>query len=289
MIKPSPFSGRPAPGRASGHRGSRTPNMMVALVPALLVLVTYLFWRQTWFGTPLTDREMAQYLGDVSVPHRTQHALSVLADEMKRGDPSARRWYPQLLALADSPEPQFRLMAAWVMGQDNTNRLFHTELRKLLGDPAEMVRRNAALALVRFGDASGRPELRAMLRPWPLAAPASGTLTFRLKEHESVKTGEVVARIEEGSVTTEVRSAVGGQLERLRGKEAGIVQAGDQIAVVAPDESQVWEALRALYLVGTRDDLAEVDRIAQGAGGMSERIRQQAALTAAAIRQRIRG
>jgi len=48
----------------------------------------------------------------------------------------------------------------------------------------------------------------------------------------------------------------------------------------------VWEALRALYLVGQPDDLADVDRYASGVAGMPERVGQQAALTAQAIRER---
>ena len=63
------------------------------MVPALLVLVTFLFWYQTWFGRRLTDREISQYLSDTSVPHKTQHALTQLAERMARGDAAARQWY----------------------------------------------------------------------------------------------------------------------------------------------------------------------------------------------------
>ena len=80
---------------------------IVALVPFLLVLVTFLFWYQTWFGRPLTDSEMAEYLTDTSVPHKTQHALAQLGDRVARGDAGARRWYPQVQALSASREPGF--------------------------------------------------------------------------------------------------------------------------------------------------------------------------------------
>jgi hypothetical protein len=42
-----------------------------------------------------------------------------------------------------------------------------------LQDHNPMVRRNAALALVRFGDSTGRAEIRSMLRPETVAAPAA--------------------------------------------------------------------------------------------------------------------
>ncbi|MBI1940861.1 MAG: HEAT repeat domain-containing protein, partial [Acidobacteria bacterium] len=141
---------------------------MIAVVPVLLVLVTFLFWYQTWFGRRLSDADMGKYLADTSAPRKTQHALSQLAERVARGDAAARRWYPRVVALSGNKEPGLRVMAAWVMGQDNRSEEFHTALKPLLDDPDPMVRRNAALALVRFGDASGRAELRAMLQAYLL-------------------------------------------------------------------------------------------------------------------------
>ncbi len=120
---------------------------MIVIVPILLVLITFLFWYQTWFGRALSDAEMAQVLADTSAPHKTQHALAQLSDRIARGDPTVKRWYPQLLALSQNKESQLRLEAAWAMGQDNHSEEFHQALRKLTDDPAPMVRWNAALAL----------------------------------------------------------------------------------------------------------------------------------------------
>jgi hypothetical protein len=262
-------------------------NLAIALVPVLLVIITFLFWRQTWFGTRLSDREMSEYLTDTSVPHRTQHALAQLAEHMTRGDASARQWYPQVLALAASREAEFRLMAAWVMGQDNRSEDFHAALAKLLNDSDPMVRRNAALALVRFGDASGRGELRAMLEPFPLRAPEAGTITFRLRAGDPVRSGTAVARLASGeNKPLDVVSPVAGELARRAVADGATVAPGDVVAEIAPSEDQVWEALRALYLVGNTEDLADVERFARAISGMSDRVRQQAALTAEAIRRR---
>src|SRR5260370_6532863 len=70
---------------------------VIATVPILVVVITFLFWYLTWFGRRLSDPEMDQYLADTSVPHKTQHALSQLAERIQRGDPRAGRWYPHLL------------------------------------------------------------------------------------------------------------------------------------------------------------------------------------------------
>lgn len=263
------------------------PNPIVVAVPVLIVLITFLFWYSTWFGRPLSDREMAQLLADTSVPHKTQHALAQVADEIARGDPAAQRWYPQVMALAGSKEPQFRLMAAWVMGQDNTSADFHRALDGLMADPDPMVRWNAALALVRFGDAAGESQLKLLLRPYTVVATRAGLVSFKLKEGDPVNRGDLIALIRGGSATPlEIRSPLTGRLDRQVAKDGAQVQAGAPIAVLSPGEQQVWEALRALYLVGRPEDLDDVERYASGVAGMPERVRQQAVLAAQAIRQR---
>jgi hypothetical protein len=266
-------------------------NTVIVIVPILLVLITFLFWYQTWFGRALSDQEIANCLVDTSAPHKTQHALAQLSDRMARGDPTAKKWYPQLLALAQNREPQIRLEAAWAMGQDNRSPEFHTALRKLIDDAVPMVRWNAALALVRFGDAAGEPQLRSMLEPFTLVAMDSGALKFRMKEHDSVRDGSIIARIRPAGSDKpkDVVSPLGGTIERLISRDGATVEAGADLAVIEPDEGQVVESLRALYLVGQPRDLADVERFARGAPNMSDRVRQQAAATAHAIRQRFAG
>ncbi len=278
---------QPTPALPAGNV-RRPAGTVIALVPLLVVLITFLFWYQTWFGRQLTDREMDHYLADTSVPHKTQHALSQLAERMARRDAAARRWYPLLLRLAGNKEPQLRSMSAWGMGQDNTSEEFHRALRKLVQDADPMVRWNAALALVRFHDAAGEPQLRLMLRPYALLAPRAGTVKFRVKAQDAVVANSLVARIEAltGTRAVEVRSPLAGQVERLPEADGAEVAAGEQIAVISPGEQQVWESLRALFLVGQSDDLEDVERLARVLPGLSEGVRQQASLTARAIRQR---
>ncbi len=263
-------------------------NTFIFVVPILVVLVTFLFWYQTWFGRPLSDQEMGQYLTDTSVPHKTQHALTQLSDRMARGDATTARWYPQVISLAGNKEPQFRSMAAWVMGQDNRCEAFHQTLRRLVDDPAPLVRSNAALALARFGDGAGEQQLQAMLQPIALNAPRAGRLEFRAREGDSMPSGGIVARLSVANDRSpvDVVSPISGSIARLAAKDGAQVGAGDAIAVIGPGETQVFEALRALLLVGHARSLPEVDHYAAGIPGRSERVRQQALLTAQAIRQR---
>ena len=87
---------------------------------------------------------------------------------------------------------ELRLTAAWVMGQDNTAPEFHQALLHLLADPDPMVRRNAALGLVRFADASGHDEIVAMLSPTTIVAPAAGVISIRVKSGDTVKVHTVL-------------------------------------------------------------------------------------------------
>lgn len=130
---------------------------VIGLAILLALSVPFLFWYQTWFGRPLSDAEIARDLDPTARPRDTQHALTQLATT------HAERWNPRIAALSRHENAGIRMMAAWAMGQDNQSDLFHRTLLTALKDPVELVRRNAALALIRFGDASGRTELRRIL------------------------------------------------------------------------------------------------------------------------------
>ena len=157
--------------RASG------PILILAI---LFVVASFLTWYFTWFGRDLPDSEISKFLVDEKHPRHVQHALLQIQQRIERGDKNAKQWYPQIVALAGSPETEFRLTVAWLMGADNKSEEFHNALKKLLADPEPIVRRNAALALVRFNDSSGRPELLAMLQPLTVNAPATGVLQSSL-------------------------------------------------------------------------------------------------------------
>jgi len=257
-------------------------------VAILMILVPFLFWHGTWFGRALSDQEMEEYLSSASNPRKTQHALVQISERLAKGQTdAAKRWYPAIGRLAAHPSPEVRAIVAWLMGQDNNSEEFHRGLSILVQDSDPLVRRNAALSLVRFEDTGGKSELLAMLRPYKIRAPRGGTLAFRLKEDDSVKPGTLLARIQAGERELyEVRSPLPGFFGSKLAEEGKRIAVGEEILLLSPAEEQVWEALRALYLVGQAEDLPDIERFAGRAPHMSDRIRQQALQTISAIKQR---
>jgi biotin carboxyl carrier protein len=254
------------------------------------VLMPFLLWYMTTFSRPLTDAGLASYFADREHPRRAQHALSQVADRILSPDPatrdSAKAWYPEVLKLSSKGSDELRVTAAWVMGQDNQSHEFHAALLNRLSDPNPMVARNAALSLVRFGDAAGHDLIANMLDPYAMAAPRAGTLKLRLKPGDAITPGTMVAQILANGDKTEVRSQVPGTLERWIAADGSGVQAGQPILLVSPSSDMVWESLRALYLIGRVDDLPKVEDYARGAERMPPQIQQQAELTVQAISSR---
>ena len=258
----------------------------ILLLALLFVVATLLAWYFTWFGRELSDADVSKYLNDVNNPRHVQHALNQIQKRIERGDPTAKNWYPQLITLSGHPETEFRLTVAWVMGFDNKSPEFHEALKKLVQDQEPIVRRNAALALVRFNDPVGRSELLAILTPYPVRAPAGGVIASSLQEESEVARGALLARIREpdGKVI-EVRSSLPGRINKILKTNGTQVAAGDEILNLNSDESSVWEALRALSLIGTREDLPLIQSYADSTDA-SARIREQARLVAKAIQSK---
>lgn len=268
----------------------RRPSPMSMMVLAfLLIFVPFLTWYLTWFGRPLSDNQMEQYLNDQEKPRHVQHALSQIAERITRGDQSVKKWYPQVAALADHSLPEIRVTAAWVMGQDNRAQEFHDALRRMLADSDPMVRRNSALGLVRFGDVSGRAELLAMLKPHMVSSPGDGLVSATLAAGEPVAVGTGVVSITQADgQETKVRAPVPGRVNRYLVEVGARVVTDQELVTLAPDSQQVFEALRAFYLVGQQDDLPEIERYAGGIPDMPDAVQQQAQLTTKAIRGRAR-
>jgi hypothetical protein len=264
--------------RASG------PILILAI---LFVIGSFLAWYFTWFGRGLSDSDISQYLVDEKHPRHVQHALLQIQQRIQKADPKAKQWYPQILNLVGNPETEFRLTVAWLMGFDNKSEEFHQALLKLVKDPEPIVRRNAALALVRFNDPSGRLELVATLSPYELKAATEGTVASTLKEGSQLARGTLLVRITQpNQETSEVRSPLPGKVDKLVAPAGFKVLPGAVLLTINSDEGSVWEALRGLALVGSMSDLAAVERYVQGVAPVSERIKEQAVLTAKSIRSR---
>jgi hypothetical protein len=261
----------------------------ILLLAVLFVAATFLAWYFSWFGRGLSDADTSKYLADEKNPRHVQHALLQVQQRMERGDPSATNWYPQLVTLSGNPETEFRLTVAWLMGFDNKAPEFHDALLKLLKDPEPIVRRNAALALVRFEDSSGREELISVLRPYVLKAPADGVVMSSMHEGSTVARRTLVARIEEpDGKAVELRSPLPGRIEKIVKPNGSQVKRDEDLLTINSDEQSVWEALRGLALVGTAEDLPLIRSYAES-NDASKRVKEQADLSAKAIEHRLRG
>jgi len=252
----------------------------------LIVLMPFLFWWNTWFGRRLPDKQITEYLQDEKHPRHIQHALVQLGERMGRRDGRAKQWYPELTRLASHSVEEVRNTDAWVMGQDTSVPAFHETLSKMLQDQSPVVRGNAALSLVRFGDSSGRPYIVALLQPARIVSPTAGRVTDTDKAGTAIHQGGLIAKLQNGQQSTELRSPIAGRIRTLSVSPGSTVSAGADIASVDPGDEQVWEALRALYLVGQIDDLPSIRPYQRELPEVSDRVRQQANLTEKAIRDR---
>ncbi|HYM77445.1 MAG TPA: HEAT repeat domain-containing protein [Candidatus Dormibacteraeota bacterium] len=266
---------------------SRTQKILFFVTGWLIVLMPFLFWWNTWFGRHLSDQQLTEFLHDDKKPRHIQHALVQLGDRMSHADTTAKQWYPDLVRLASNSVEEVRNTDAWVMGQDTAGAGFHEALLKMLQDPEPMVRGNAALSLVRFGDATGRPQIVALLQPAQITAPSAGRVVDSDRPGTSIHQGGLIAKLSVpgSSQPAEIRSPIPGRIRSVAQTGANIA-AGGEVAVIDPGSEQVWEALRALYLVGQPEDLPAIRPYERDVPDVSNDVRQQAQETEKAIEAR---
>jgi len=273
-------------GKKPKQKMSTGQRLLFFLTAWLICLMPFLFWWNTWFGRQLPDKQLVEYLNDEKKPRHIQHALVQIGERMGKHDASVTRWYPELIRLATHHIEEVRNTDAWVMGQDTSGAGFHEALLKMLGDSSPMVRGNAALSLVRFGDASGRTEIVRLLQPATVTAPQAGTITDTSSVGTITHQNGVIAKLQSGGQTSEIRSPISGRVRTLSAQTGRNVAAGEEVASVAPGTDQVWEALRALYLIGQFDDLPAVLPYERELPDIPDHVRQQAKDTEKAIRER---
>jgi hypothetical protein len=274
---------------------STRTRLLFYLTAWLIVLLPFLFWWNTWFGRQLPDKQITDYLRDDKRPRHIQHALVQIGERIMRRDASVAQWYPKLVSLSTHPVEEVRNTDAWVMGQDTNGAGFHETLLKMLQDSSPMVRGNAALSLVRFHDDTGRPQIVALLQPVHVLAPAGGRIADTARVGTAVHQGGIIAKLQNptptpatqvAEMTMEVRSPITGRIHSISAATGASVAAGAEIAVVDPGDEQVWEALRALYLVGRAEDLPAIRAYERESRDIPHRVREQALLADQAIRAR---
>jgi len=265
---------------------STRKRILFSLTAWLLVLMPFRFWWSTWFGRTLSAKEMSEYLHDEHHPRHIQHAITQLGQRMSQHDASATRWYGDLVRLASYPREEVRSTDAWVMGQDTGGPGFHEALLKMLEDPSVIVRGNAALSLVRFGDSAGRQQIVSLLQPVVIRTSTAGRVMDTAGLGTAIHQGGLIAKLQDGQQIQELRSPITGRVRTLSTATGANVSSGTLIATVEPGEEQVWEALRALYLIGELDDLPAIRPYQSELPEIPERLRQQANNTELAIQNR---
>src|ERR1700757_1053898 len=192
--------------KPSRPRMSTRNRLLFFFTAWLVVLMPFMFWWSTWFGRALTAKEMGEYLNDNNHPRHIQHAIVQLGQRMSRHDPSVARWYPDLVRLASHPREEVRSTDAWVMGQDTAGPGFREALLKMLEDSSLIVRGNAALSLVSFGDSSGRAQIVSLLQPVTITAPTAGQITDTAGVGTTIHQGGLIVKLQDGAQVREVRS-----------------------------------------------------------------------------------
>jgi hypothetical protein len=268
------------PGMSTRHR------VLFFVTAWFIAFMPVLFWWNTWFGRNLSDQQVTEYLQDDRHPRHIQHALVQMGERMSHHDPVTTHWYPDLVRLAAHPVEEVRNTDAWVLGQDTTGPGFHESLLKMLNDSSPLVRGNAALSLVRFGDATGRPQIVALLESVKIVAPITGRVVDADKPGTAIRQGGLIAKLQNDQQTVEVRSPSSGRIRNLFVQTGSTASAGAEMATIDPAIEQVWEGLRALYLIGQPDDLAAITPYERELPEVPDHIRQQAVLTDKAIRER---
>ena len=270
---------------------SRTATLVATALAIASIVIPFWFWMDTWFGKTLSDEQISEYLADSERPRRAQHAMAQISARISAGDESVKIWYPALLQVARHELPELRLTVAWLMGDDPDSEEFHSALLKLVADPHPMVRRNAALALAKFGDPTGREEMRGMLRDYRLRSPNAGLVRNRLEPGDAFDAGALLVRIEPsgGGEPHDVRAPIPGILDRQLRREGDTVTVGDELTVVRPEATHVLQALLGLYLVGTEDDIGIVQPYQRPRDDLGPQVAQQARLTLDRIRSRSSG
>jgi biotin carboxyl carrier protein len=252
----------------------------------LLVLTSFLFWRGTWFGRPLSEQQLDTYLHDTN-PSHVQHALLQVGNRMAHNDPAVKVWYPELVQLSTAANEEIRATDAQVMGADPARPEFRQALRTMLGDESLAVRQQAALSLARFGDSAGHDVIVALLRPWIVQAPRPGRVLGLAMPGTNISSRNgVVATLDSGGKVVEVHPPFAGKIGALAVKPGETVAAGAELVTLEASGDDVWRALHALAIIGRPEDLPLVSPYTKVSVLTAERVRQQAILADKAIREK---
>jgi hypothetical protein len=147
------------------RRTSLRTRIVVLCSLWVIAIVPFVFLsRTTWFGRPLSDQQIGEYLHADEKPRQIEYALGQIGQRMARHDDSVSIWYADLVRLSTDPVEEVRATDARVMGEAADLPDLHDALIRQLRDGSQPVRLEAALSLAHARDASGRDEILALLK-----------------------------------------------------------------------------------------------------------------------------
>jgi pyruvate/2-oxoglutarate dehydrogenase complex dihydrolipoamide acyltransferase (E2) component len=125
-----------------------------------------------------------------------------------------------------------------------------------------------------------------LLQPVRIVAPVAGRVIDSDHVGTAIHQGGLIAKLQSGQQVTEVRSPISGRIRTLAVVPGVEVSSSAELASIDPGAEQVWEALRALYIVGQPEDLPTIRLYERDLPEMPDRVKQQAVLAEQAIRDR---
>ncbi|MCA9073287.1 MAG: biotin/lipoyl-binding protein, partial [Planctomycetaceae bacterium] len=138
---------------------------------------------------------------------------------------------------------------------------FQEALVTLVRDPVELVQRNAALSLSKFDDDRCKPVLLSMLEPYEVKSPRDGTVSRLLQKGQPVRASMEIGYIESSDASFgKILSPVDGAVKNVAAANGSQVSKGDAIYSISPAQQDMWEALRALLIVGDPEDIEAIQK-----------------------------
>ncbi len=137
--------------------------VLLCLIWIVSIFPFVLLRRDTWFGRPLSDQQIGEYLHANEKPRQIGYALGQIGQRMSRRDTSVSIWYADLVRLSSHSLEEVRATDALVMGENASLPMLHNALLAQLEDASATVRFNAAISLARAADNSGHREIDYLL------------------------------------------------------------------------------------------------------------------------------
>jgi hypothetical protein len=257
------------------------PRRKASLIPlgilALMLVVGLVTLWRSCAGRSLNDDELAKALRTDAGDLDTLTAAENLSRRIESKDADHERYYPAVIELAKSPDPEKRKVMAWLMGFDPDDGNFKEALKVLVTDPLPIVRFNAGPALALHRSSAARPVLLEMLQPSTVPAPADGVFHPKAKVGEIASWHHVIGVIASSSGEVTVEPATPGRIRTLAADGATVTK-GSQIASLAPSQDAAKHALVALTMpaIARPGDADLIEAFLKANPDLDEDVRNQA-------------